>query len=93
MMSCWHSGVKQKLWNSRAAFGLRRRLEHAVRPDDQRRAFGGVDRLDRLAGFLFWKIMYSLPSACTARSPSASFFGGSAADCTCMMFCWASFSK
>ena len=22
MQSCWHSGVKQKLWNSRAAFGL-----------------------------------------------------------------------
>ena len=29
----------------------------------------------------------------TARSPSASFLGGSAADCTCMIFCRASLSK
>ena len=31
---------------------VRRVLENAVRADDQRRAFAGVDRLDRLAGFL-----------------------------------------
>ena len=37
--------------------------------------------------------MYSLPSAMTARSPSASFLGGSAADCTCITFWAASFSK
>src|SRR5215475_9638417 len=29
----------------------------------------------------------------TARSPRMIFFGGSAADCSCMTFCFASFSK
>ena len=38
-------------------------------------------------------MLYSLPSAITARSPSASFLGGSAADCTCITLCLASFSK
>ena len=38
-------------------------------------------------------MLYSLPSAITARSPSASFLGGSAEDCTCMTFCLASFSR
>ena len=37
--------------------------------------------------------MYSVPSAITARSPAETFFGGSAADWTCMTFCLASFSK
>ena len=36
---------------------------------------------------------YSLPSAAIMRSPSAIFFGGSVADCSCMIFCLASFSK
>ena len=40
-----------------------------------------------------WNMLYSLPSAITARSPSASFFGGSADDCTCITFCLASFSR
>src|SRR5262249_31677930 len=31
---------------------MRRVLENAVRADDQRRAFGGIDRLDRAAGLL-----------------------------------------
>ena len=35
---------------------------------------------------------YSMPSAMIARSPSASFFGGSEADCTCSTLCLASFS-
>ena len=73
---------------------VRRRLEHAGRADDQRRAFGGIDRLrPARPSRLIWKMLYSLPSAITARSPSASLFGGSADDCTCMMFCLASFSK
>src|SRR5438552_996040 len=34
---------------------MRRGLEDAVRSDDQRRAFRGIDRLDRAAGFLHLK--------------------------------------
>ena len=71
---------------------IRRRLEDAFRSDDERSAFGGTHRLDRLAGCLDRKILYSVPSAITLRSPSDSFFGGSVADCTCMMFCLARFS-
>ena len=91
-MSCWASRLNMKLCNRRAALGLGV-LEDAVRPDDHRRAFRGIDHLDRPARLLHWKMLYSLPSAMTARSPSSSFLGGSADDCTCMMFCLASFSK
>ena len=38
-------------------------------------------------------MLYSLPSAITARSPSAIFFGVSVADCTCSTFCCDSFSR
>ncbi|MGN8549190.1 hypothetical protein ACQPTN_32890 [Bradyrhizobium sp. 13971] len=74
-----------------AAFGSRTVLEDPVGADDDGSTLV-VDRLDRQPGLLHLEDV-SLPSAMTARSPRSSFLGGSVEDCTCMMFCLASFSK
>ena len=48
-MSCWHSALKQKHWNRRAALGLGAALKMPFGLSDQRRAFGRIDGLDRAA--------------------------------------------
>ena len=53
-MSCWHSGVKQQLWNSRAAFGLGAFLNRPFGPIDQRRAFGRIDGSTGWPASLSW---------------------------------------
>ena len=77
----------------RAAFGFGAPLKTALGPTisgvPSVAYTGSTGRPDSLS----WNTPYSTPSAITARSPSASFLGGSAADCTCMTFCAASFSK
>ena len=52
MLTCWHSAREAVALEQPRRVRIRRRLEDAVRPDDQRRAFAGIDRLDRLARFL-----------------------------------------
>ena len=93
MLSCWHSRREAVVLEQPRRVRIGRRLEHAVRPDDQRRAFGRIDRLDRLAGFLFAEDQVFDAVGHDRALAERELLRRTAADCTCSTFCCASFSK